>query len=141
MLLFKYMRINDKMIVFQCVNTGFKAPLAAILDYSGDEMEQECKQVLEGWDCSTFIKETLNDPDIEQLKHKVADIFKRILDKYSQVENSSDGVQAIILCDDSYCRRLFCKDLILDALWNAKITGAKSEFVDIFDKALLMKFE
>lgn len=119
------------------------APLATILDYPNflysDEMVKEYMEVLEGWDCDTFIKEILNDKDIEQLMYKVVDAYKRILCKYSQVENSPDGIQAITFCDDFYGLRLFNKDLVLVALLDAKISVANSKFINIVDDTMISR--
>lgn len=104
--------------------------------FGENDVVQEYIEVLEKWDCSTFMKEVSSDTDIEQLIHKIVDTFKRIIGKYNQVENSPDGVQAIILYDDFRRFQPPFRNLFLDALLNAKITNAKSDFISSIDGPL-----
>ena len=104
--------------------------------FNDEEITQEYMKVLEGWTCDAFIQEILNDTDIEQLLHKVVDPFKRILGKYGQVKNSPDGVQDIILCAGTFSLQSF-QSLVLDVLLNAKITDAKSKYIEISDDTIL----
>ncbi|KAL7334848.1 hypothetical protein PS15p_200417 [Mucor circinelloides] len=85
---------------------------------------------LNGWTCRAFIDELLNDADIKLLIQQSLDSFQRILEKYSLLKNSPEGIQDIILYADCENSNVFLKSLVRDMLLKEGIIDQENDFMD-----------
>lgn len=86
---------------------------------------------LKGWTCGTFINEILNYTDINLFLQQGVQSFRNILEKYSPIKNSPEGIQDIILYADCECSNPFHRNLIRDLLLKEDIIDQENDFMDI----------
>lgn len=94
-------------------------------------------ETVQSWSCSTFINQVLDDPEIEQFISQVSGLFKRILLKYSAINNSPEGVQDIMLYIDREISNPFYNVFFSDILLKASITKANNKFIGLYGQAHL----
>lgn len=107
-------------------------PFVMYLRRSGCNSGKILAECLEEWNCRAFMDEILHDAGIKQFIQKIVDSFKMILGKYSQVKNSPEGIQNIILysCLDGSKR---CYEYIIrNALLESNAIDDKNNFFNGF---------
>ncbi|KAF1799885.1 hypothetical protein FB192DRAFT_1285894, partial [Mucor lusitanicus] len=92
---------------------------------------QYVRDCLNGWTCGTFINELLNDADISLFLQQSLQSFQSILEKYSPIKNSPEGIQDIILYADCESSNPFHRNLIRDILLKEDIIDQENDFMDI----------
>ncbi|KAK4511099.1 uncharacterized protein ATC70_012310 [Mucor velutinosus] len=92
---------------------------------------QYVRDCLNGWTCGTFINEILDDADIKLFLQQSIQSFRNILEKYSPIKNSPEGIQDIILYADCESSNPFHRNLMRDLLLREDIIDLKNNFMDI----------
>ncbi|CEP17222.1 hypothetical protein [Parasitella parasitica] len=108
--------------------------IGLVLSGYSDFFKHKAAQILlKGWTCGAFINEILNDANIKQFIQDSLGSLQRILDKYSCIKDSPEGVQDIILYTDCETSHPFHKSLIRDVLLNANVIDRGDDFIEVFD--------
>ncbi|KAL9541020.1 hypothetical protein MBANPS3_009351 [Mucor bainieri] len=92
---------------------------------------QYVRDCLNGWTCGNFINEVLDDANVKLFLQQSVRSFRSILEKYSPIKNSPEGIQDIILYADCECSNTFHRNLLRDILLKEDIIDQGNDFMDI----------